>query len=309
MDQSSSCNLIMLSAMYENGGNTTHRLLDGHPELFVYPFESQLGTAQSTHFIQSLVPFRYCWPEFPLQGSAESDYELFYDEELKTLLRTAYRSKFKDAGIQMNEAKRKEVFVSFMEGKDRTRKNLVEAFFTSTFEAWENYNKTGQEKFFVGYSPVIGLDAEKIFADMPKAFIIHVVRNPYSAYADTKKRPFPLSLKKYIWTWNIMQHMALTYCQMFPNNFHIVRYEDLVAHPKSVMSDLAQQIGLSYSPTMEYPSFNGTKLEAVYPWGTIRIPTPEANIQTMKELSADERAEIRSTSIVMLKQFGYESLC
>ena len=30
--------------MYENGGNTTHRLLDGHPQMFVYPFESQLGT-------------------------------------------------------------------------------------------------------------------------------------------------------------------------------------------------------------------------------------------------------------------------
>jgi len=36
--------LPMKGAMYENGGNTTHRLLDGHPELYVYPFESQLGT-------------------------------------------------------------------------------------------------------------------------------------------------------------------------------------------------------------------------------------------------------------------------
>ena len=36
--------LLMIGAMYENGGNTTHRFLDGHPQLFVYPFESQLGT-------------------------------------------------------------------------------------------------------------------------------------------------------------------------------------------------------------------------------------------------------------------------
>ena len=35
--------LLMISAMYENGGNTTQRLLDGHPELFSYPFESQTG--------------------------------------------------------------------------------------------------------------------------------------------------------------------------------------------------------------------------------------------------------------------------
>ena len=36
--------LLMISAMYENGGNTTHRLLDVHPQLCVYPFESQLGS-------------------------------------------------------------------------------------------------------------------------------------------------------------------------------------------------------------------------------------------------------------------------
>ena len=28
--------LLMISAMYENGGNTTQRLLDGHPELISY---------------------------------------------------------------------------------------------------------------------------------------------------------------------------------------------------------------------------------------------------------------------------------
>ena len=44
---------IMLSAMYENGGNTTHRLLDGHPELYVYPFESQPGTKYVNDYLLS----------------------------------------------------------------------------------------------------------------------------------------------------------------------------------------------------------------------------------------------------------------
>jgi hypothetical protein len=35
--------LIMISAGFEHGGNVTHRHFDGHPELNVYPFESQLG--------------------------------------------------------------------------------------------------------------------------------------------------------------------------------------------------------------------------------------------------------------------------
>src|SRR5437870_3113217 len=115
----------MISAMYENGGNTTHRMLDGHPELFVYPFESQLGTSLSSHFIQTLVPFRYCWPEFPLEGNPATDYEMFFDEELKTLARVPSRSKFKDADFKLNEAERKQIFIDLMNGKERTRANLV----------------------------------------------------------------------------------------------------------------------------------------------------------------------------------------
>ncbi len=308
MLQPSKFNLIMISAMYENGGNTTHRMLDGHPELFVYPFESQLGTSMSSHFIQTLVPFRYCWPEFPLTNDAASDYELFYDEELKTRTRVPARSKFKDADLDLSEAERKELFAKCMEGKPRTRAHLIEAFFTSTFDSWKNCARSGQEKAYVGYSPVIGLDAEKIFADLPHAQIIHVIRNPYSGYADTKKRPFPLSLKKYVWTWSIMQHMAATYASMYPKNFHLIRFEDMVQDPKASLSGLCDQLGISYSDTLLYPSWNGVKLEKIYPWGTIRTPTPEANIATANELTADEKAEIRSMAIVMLKQFGYESL-
>src|SRR5687768_14209748 len=54
--------LIMISAMYENGGNTTHRLLDGHPQLYTYPFESQLGTALVRDYLKSMFPQKYRWP-------------------------------------------------------------------------------------------------------------------------------------------------------------------------------------------------------------------------------------------------------
>ena len=57
--------LFMISAMYENGGNTTHRFLDGHPKLYVYPFESQLGNSRCADFLSSLYPFKYRYPDFP----------------------------------------------------------------------------------------------------------------------------------------------------------------------------------------------------------------------------------------------------
>src|SRR5207302_9459738 len=75
------CKVIMISAMYENGGNTTHRMLDRHPELFVYPYESQLGTSLVADHWTSFVPFKYRWPAFPLRGEPAHDYELIFDEQ------------------------------------------------------------------------------------------------------------------------------------------------------------------------------------------------------------------------------------
>lgn len=99
--------LLMLSAGFEHGGNVTHRFFDGHPELYVYPFESQLGNRFVNDYLSSLERLQYRYPEFPLEGTPESDYELFYDEELKTLLRKPNGSKFRDADLKMDESVRK----------------------------------------------------------------------------------------------------------------------------------------------------------------------------------------------------------
>jgi hypothetical protein len=297
----------MISAMYENGGNTTHRMLDGHPELFVYPYESQLGTSLVSDYLTSYVPFKYRWPEFPLQGDAAQDYELIFDEEMKVRLRTPERSKFKQADMQLDETQRKQLFVQYMQGKPRTRARLLEAFFYSTFTAWKNVRKTGKEKAWLGYSPVMVLDTDKIFADFPDGHVIHVVRNPYSGFSDTSKRPFPISLERYTWTWNMCQHMALTYAEKYPNNFHIVRFEDLIANPKATMQKLCGRLGISYADSCLTPSWNGVVLQEVYPWGTIRIPTPEVNVATMNQLTDEQKLRIFKLSVVMQRILGYEN--
>jgi hypothetical protein len=71
---------------------------------------------------------------------------------------------------------------------------------------------------------------------------------------------------------------------------------------------LCQKLGLSYAETLQYPSWNGQKLERVYPWGTIVTPTAASNLATMKELAPEEYAEIKALSAVMRKLLGYEDL-
>ena len=84
----------------------------------------------------------------------------------------------------------------------------------------------------VGYSPIIVVDADKILNDLPQAQVLHVVRNPWSAYADTKKRPVPLSLAHYMLGWTLNQYYALLFRERFPGRLHIVRAEDVMGDPR-----------------------------------------------------------------------------
>lgn len=300
--------LIMISAMYENGGNTTHRFLDGHPQLFVYPFESQVGTPLVSDWLTTLFPVKYRWPVFSLDGSLSDDYELIIDEELKRHVKTPFASKFKSADMKLDDKDRKKTFLRLLKNKPRTRANIVQAFFQATFLAWKDYNTSGKEIAYVGYSPIIEVDAEKIFTDFPNGHIIHVVRNPYSAFADTKKRPVPYGISRYVQTWSIVQLLALQFADLYPKNFHIVRFEDLVADPKKFFKSLTKKLDISYEKTLEYPSWNRRKLDDMVPWGTIRIPTPESNMKTMRELSKAEYREIKMRTKTMNKIIGYEHL-
>jgi len=300
--------LLMLGAMYENGGNTTHRLLDGHPQMFVYPYESQLGTRLVNDELSAMFPVKYRWPVFALHATARDDYHAIIDEEAKVRCRTPHVSKFRHLPFDMSDDERRDRYVAIVAERGRDRATNVSAFFAATFDTWKDHKKTGREVFHVGYSPILVVDADKVLREMLNAHFVHVVRNPWSAYADTKKRPVPLTLAQYLLGWVMNQHAALLVRQLFPKRLHIVRFEDIVADPRATLGALCRELGLEQSDSLGTPSWNGTPLAQVYPWGTIRHATPEANLQTAYELSGDELDEIRMRAAKYLDDFDYRSM-
>ena len=300
--------LLMIGAMYENGGNTVHRFLDGHPQMFVYPFESQLGTRRLVDDLSSLFPPKYRWPEFDLEATPLQDYQAVIDEECKVRARTPQVSKFRHLPFDFSDNDRCERYQQHVQRTGRSRANNVAAFFRATFEAWKDYRRTGRQTVYVGYSPIIVLDADKILNELPEAHVLHVVRNPWSAYADTKKRPVPLSLSSYMLGWTLNQYHALVFQQLFPNRLHILRAEDVMARPAGALGPVCARLGLETADTLNRPSWNGTELAEVYPWGTIRHPTPAANRATALELSPREREEVRLRAGCYLDTFDYRQL-
>ena len=299
--------LLMLGAMYENGGNMTHRLLDGHPQMRVYPFESQLGTRLVVDNLSSLFPVKYRWPEFALDATPYQDYKAIIDEECKVRARTPYVSKFRHVPFDFSDDERCQIYQRYVSEGERSRANNVAAFFRATFDAWKNFAQTPEQVIHVGYSPIIVIDTERILSDFPQAHLLHLVRNPWSAYADTKKRPVPLSLQDYMLGWTLNQHHALLFKETFPDRVHLVRTEDVMEDSFKTLGTLCITLGLEPAGSLNTPSWNGIPLDEIYPWGTIRKPTPQANRATAEELSRREREEIVSRAWQYLDVFDYRS--
>lgn len=284
--------LLMISAMYENGGNTVHRFLDGHPQLAVYPFESQLGTTLVADALSSMFPAKYRWPVFPLSGTPAQDYAAIIDEECRVRTRTPHVSKFRHVELDLSDDERGRLYGQYVCETGRTTGGNVLAFFRATFDAWKNRQASGRERAFVGYSPIIAVDADRLLADLPQAHLLHVVRNPWSAYADTKRRPVPLPLDGYMLRWNICQMHALRARALHPGRVHIVRIEDVMADPAGTLGPICEAMGLERAETLARPTWNGQPLDEIYPWGTIRQPTLDANRAAANALSDAERDAI-----------------
>jgi hypothetical protein len=299
--------LLMISAMYENGGNVTHRFLDGHPEMLVYPFESQLGTALVTDPLTSMFPVKYRWPVFDLAATPQQDFHAIIDEECRVRIRTPHVSKFRDAAMDLSDSDRERHYVARVERSGRSAGNNVAAFFGATFDAWKDHRRGSKARVYVGYSPIVGVDTARILRDLPDAHVLHIVRNPWAAYADTKKRPKPLSLASYMTAWGTVQYHALLSREQYPKQVHVVRAEDVMADSFTTLGGLCRQIDVEAADTLRTMSWNGEPLPEAYPWGTIRRATPAANVATARELSAAERDEVALRASQYLDAFDYQS--
>jgi len=71
------------------------------------------------------------------------------------------------------------------------------------------------------------------------------------------------------------------------------------------LAPVLAKLGVGPADSLRQPSWNGNPLGTVYPWGTIRTPTPEANRAEAERLSPAEREDIRARTWQYLETFDY----
>lgn len=305
-----SFNLIMISSEMEHTGTITTRRFDGHPQCLAFPFEYQTGTKYSRNvMIPQIHPVRYGYAAFPEGTSYERAYDLMWNEELKCRLRTPERSKFRDVDIDMNEADLKREYLGYCSNLHDTntfRGVVFESLLRASMDVWRNHVKPSDPRWHIAYNPGQVADTDALLSDFPSAHVIHVIRNPFSAYADYLTRPYPQQiLEEYCLAYNVAHMLAANYTVKYPN-FHVVRAEDLMADAKGTLGPILSKIGMQWDDALLKPSFNGKDLsDHLPPFGAVRQPTTEYNDSQAASLSSDIRARIAAECALLIDTFDY----
>ena len=300
---------VFILGFHKSGTTLLRSLLDGVPGVFAIPIE--------THIYEHLG----FWVDYEIrrQLPQELDFGQFLAriENVLTLSNKKNSQKDTHGGDSIDGGNLLiEEFTAYfstharMPFENNDQRALIDAYFealhlamTGSLPASEVrfVEKTVENAEFTGY----------LYKYYPDAVFIHIIRNPYAALVASRK--FRTTRNRYPYLGTILRAMENSFYHAFHNprlheNYHMIRYEDLVQDTEKTMQQIAEFTGIPYNPAMLIPStlgspwkgnsmsgkgFDGISQAPVYAW--------------KKDIFPLEAALINLLLPHVLTRFGYET--
>jgi Sulfotransferase family len=299
--------LVLISAWNDSGGGFLHRLFDGHPECFVYPFELQLGTALLHDGFESWFRPKYRWPILPEDlgaASPEQLFELFLDDEVKGCLRGRAASKFREFDLELSMEAWRTQFAARLGAAPRTPERVIAAYVGGLFAAWRNRRGSGRERIYLGHCPTIVLDADRLLVDCPEARLIHVVRRPTSGFVDMRRRVPDVEVASYCRKWSLINMLGFYFAEKYPARMTTVRFDRLIEERAAELGRLCAWLGLGYDAVLEVPTWNGEPLARLWPFGGVPVVSAAHERECEDSLSFEDRAVIDEETSAVRALYG-----
>jgi hypothetical protein len=148
------------------------------------------------------------------------------------------------------------------------RRDVLDAYFTSYFNAWvDNQTLYAEPKRVVtAFAPDLhakGTSLEDFFADYPDGTLVSIVRDPRAWYASARSQKKQYStVERALKKWRRSTEAALEARAQRPDRVVVLTYEALVRDTEATMRLIAERIGISMSPELVVPTFNGRPIRA-----------------------------------------------
>jgi len=253
--------LVLVSQIERSGGTLLSRLFDDHPECHAHPRDIEIGYPKKNRN----------WPPIDLDRP-ESWFEMLHEAHVGKYRRRGEWSSKRVAErvpFLFSLELQRTIFETWAANQDvSSRRDVLDCYFTSYFNAWlDNHNLyTGPKKVVTGFVPRLTFDlaeVERFFDDYPEGTLVTTVRNPCGWYASFRAdRRGHDDIDGAVGLWRRSASNALEAHERRPERVVVVVYEDLVRHPEATMGRIAARIGITMSPALLVPTFNGRPIAA-----------------------------------------------
>ena len=302
---------IFVLGCHKSGTTLIRNLLDGTPDVFAIPIE--------THFFQHLgfwVAYELMY-SLPEKLSFEEVVNRLYTEIQESNGKPGYQMKWGDSFIPGSWDVSRFRDYLYDNGQAYFESNDIKAFFDCFVEAMHISLFGAPPRSctrFIEKSVENAEFAALIKSLYPDAKFIHVVRNPYATLVSLRKFKY-LVRNHYPFVGPLTRSMENSYHYLYHNQTHIsdylvIRFEDLLTDPNTIMRKVANFCGVDFDEIMLRPTFlngkdwSGNSMSERYFKG---ISTHPIN-SWEKDISNMETEIVNQLFPHVLQDYGYKKV-
>ncbi|HEY7603059.1 MAG TPA: sulfotransferase [Gaiellaceae bacterium] len=257
--------LVLISQVQRSGGTLLSQLFDGHPECHAHPGELSIGK-----------PKKWDWPHLDL-SRPDDWFEMLFEPPTDLYLRKGYL-KEKPLRDQLEPDVFPFVFSPRLQRSifDRCaaqrrparERDVLDCYFTSYFNAWlDNHNLyPGPKRVVTAFAPRLAIEPERVeqyFAAYPDGLLVSIVRDPGGWYSSASMhRDQYADIESAVGLWRRSVESALDAHERYPGRVLLLTFEQLVLETEPTVRRIADRIGITMSPVLLEPTFNGRPIRA-----------------------------------------------
>jgi len=246
--------LVLISQVKRSGGTLLSQLFDGHEECYAHPFELSIGKP------------KHIWPVLDLSQPPKVIFESLFEPQMATLFSNGYRKgphSKRHLFLYLLPLQR-EIFIESLDGlKNLTERQVYDAYFSSYFSAWLNYqSRRSNKKVITAFVPKLHAypkSVAKFFSVYPEGRLISVLRNPHSWYAsqhNNPKKSTRRTLAEEIKNWSRNAEAICKNKRIYADRCLVVKFEDLILNTEQSLRVIANYLGIKFEPVLLIPTFN-----------------------------------------------------
>lgn len=290
---------IFILGSHKSGTSLLRSLLDGHPELFVIPFE--------THFMALLG--RWITYSYRKQTPVE---DANFLEGLVEILESYARSTDRQADVVLGDRLDMEAVRAFVREMDDADDpiqalTILKELLPQVVDGLDS----AEGKRAVEKSVEHLESALELAQTFPKAQFIHIVRNPYANMVALRKfkakdQGYPLINKVYK-SLESGYYWLKTNKTLIPK-YQVVRYEDLAQDPEGEMRKLASFLGISFDESLLKPTLLGDPWGGNSAYGNFKAISAAHLDRWKEEITPLEANLVTQHFGHILAEYGYDEL-